>query len=329
MKGWFPVTPLLAAALAVPSVVLALAASPASAQVYPARTIRLVLPFAAGSAVDALARVYGQHMSETWKQQVVVDNRTGANGIIGTEIAARSPADGYTVYLGNLATLAINPNLYAKLPFDVVKDFAPVSLTAAINNCLVVHPSLPVNSVKELIAFAKARPGQLNYASGGVGSAQHIPMEMLKSMTGINIVHVVYKGLTPAFNDVVAGQVPIIIPGVVTALPFHQAGRLRILATTAIKRTPSTPDIPTMAEAGVPGFDYDSWTGFLVPTGTPADVISKLNAEVVRITRLPTTSQRLPGFEWIGSTPQAFADHIKTNIARIGKVVREAGIKAE
>jgi len=329
MKARFPVWIAVAAALAVPSFAHAQAPATAPGQPYPSRTIRFVLPFAAGSAVDALARVYGQHMSETWKQQVVVDNRTGANGIIGTEIAARSPADGYTVYLGNLATLAINPNLYAKLPFDVVKDFAPVSLTAAINNCLVVHPSLPVKSVKELIAFAKARPGQLNYASGGVGSAQHIPMEMLKSMTGIDIVHVVYKGLTPAFNDVVAGQVPIIIPGVVTALPFHQAGRLRILATTAAKRTPSTPDIPTMAEAGVPGFDYDSWTGFLVPAGTPADAISKLNAEVVRITRLPTTSQRLPGFEWIGSTPQAFADHIKANIAKIGKVVREAGIKAE
>jgi tripartite-type tricarboxylate transporter receptor subunit TctC len=329
MKTRIPVKVMLAAALAVPSAVLALAASPASAQAYPTRTIRLVLPFAAGSAVDALARVYGQHMSETWKQQVVVDNRTGANGIIGTEIAARSLADGYTVYLGNLATLAINPNLYAKLPFDVVKDFAPVSLTAAINNCLVVHPSLPVKSVKELIALAKAMPGQLNYASGGVGSAQHIPMEMLKSMTGVDIVHVVYKGLTPAFNDVVAGQVPMIIAGVVTALPFQQAGRLRILATTAAKRTASTPDIPTMVEAGVPGYEYDSWTGFLVPTGTPADIISKLNAEVVRITRLPETNQRLPGFEWIGSSPQEFAAFIKTNIARIGKVVREAGIKAE
>jgi len=318
-----------AAALAVPSVALAQGAPTASAQAYPSRTIRFVLPFAAGSAVDALARVYGQRMTETWKQQVVIDNRTGANGIIGTEIAARSPADGYTVYLGNLATLAINPNLYAKLPFDVVHDFAPVSLTAAINNCLVVHPSLPVKSVKELIAFAKARPGQLNYASGGVGSAQHIPMEMLKSMTGVNIVHVVYKGLTPAFNDVVAGQVPMIISGVVTALPFHQAGRLRILATTAVKRTPSTPDIPTMAEAGVPGYEYDSWTGFLVPSGVPADIIAKLNAEVVRITQLPETHQRLPGFEWIGSSPQAFAEHIKSNIVRIGKVVREAGIKAE
>ncbi|HZM48796.1 MAG TPA: tripartite tricarboxylate transporter substrate binding protein [Burkholderiales bacterium] len=303
--------------------------SPVYAQAYPAKSIRLVLPFAAGSAVDALARIYGQKMTETWKQQVAVDNRTGANGIIGTEIAARAPADGYTLYMGNVATLAINPNLYQKLPFDVVRDFAPITLVAAINSCLIVHPSLPVKNVKELVALAKARPGQLNYASGGVGSAQHIPMEMLKSMTGINIVHVSYKGLTPAFNDVVAGQVPMMIPGVVTALPLHQAGRLRIIATTAAKRTAATPDIPTIAESGVPGFDWDSWTGFLAPAGTPPQVIARVHAEVVRITRLPETSEKLPGFEWIGSTPQEFGSYIKANLARIGKVVREANIKAE
>ena len=311
----------LVAALAAPSGVLA--------QSYPAKSIRYVLPFAAGSAVDALARLYAQRMSENWGQQVVVDNRTGANGIIGTELAARSPADGYTIYLGNVATLAINPNLYPKLPYDVVRDFAPISLTAEINNCLVVHPSLPVKSVKELVAFAKARPGQLNYASGGVGSAQHIPMEMLKAMTGINIVHVAYKGLTPAFNDVVAGQVPMMIPGVVTALPQHKTGRLRILATTGAKRTSATPDIPTIAEAGVPGYEFDSWTGFLAPAGTPPEIISRLHAEVVRITRLPETRERLPGFEFIGSSPQEFGDYIKANIARIGKVVRDAGIRAE
>jgi tripartite-type tricarboxylate transporter receptor subunit TctC len=267
-------------------------------------------------------------MSESWKQQVVIDNRTGANGIIGTEVAARSAPDGYTLYMGNVATLAINPNLYAKLPFDVVRDLAPISLTAAISNCLAVHPSLPAKNVKELVALAKARPGQLNYASGGVGSAQHIPMEMLKSMTGTHIVHIVYKGLTPAFNDVVAGQVPMLVPGVVTALPLHQSGRLRIIATTGARRLVVTPDIPTVGES-LPGFEWDSWTGFLAPTGTPPAVISRVHAESVRITKLPETNERLPGFEWIGSTPEAFSEHIKTNIARIGKVVREAGIKGE
>ncbi|HTP95650.1 MAG TPA: tripartite tricarboxylate transporter substrate binding protein [Burkholderiales bacterium] len=318
-----------AALLAATLTAAVIAPATALAQAYPAKTVRLVLPFAAGSAVDALGRYYAQRMAENWKQQVVVDNRTGANGIIGTEIAARSPADGYTLYLGNVATLAINPHLYAKLPYDVPRDFAPVSLIAVINNCLVVHPSLPVRSVRDLLALAKARPGQLNYASGGVGSAQHIPMEMLKSMTGANIVHVAYKGLTPAFNDVVAGQVPMMVSGLVTALPLHRAGRLRILALTGDKRSSAVPEVPTMAEAGVAGYDFDSWTGMLAPADTPADIVARLNAELVRITRQPETHERLPGFEWVGGSPQEFADHIRKSSDRIGKVVRDAGIKAE
>src|SRR5690349_11210484 len=228
-----------------------LAPTSALAQKYPAKSVRLVLPFAAGSAVDVLARLYAQKMSETWGQQVLVDNRTGANGIIGMEIIARSAPDGYTLGMGNVATLAINPGLYAKLPYDVTRDYVPILYAAAIRNSLEVHPSLPVKSVKELVALAKARPGQLNYASGGVGSAQHVPMEMLKAMTGINIVHVSYKGLTPAFNDVLAGQVPMMVSGVVTALPHHQSGRLRIIATTDATRTSVTPEIPAIAEAVV------------------------------------------------------------------------------
>lgn len=301
----------------------------AHAQTYPVKSIRIVLPFAAGSAVDALARVYGQRMAETFKQQIVIDNRTGANGIIGTELAARAAPDGYTLYFGNLATLAINPHVYMKLPYDVLRDFAPISLVAVINNCLAIHPSIPARSVKELVAFAKTHPGQLNYASGGVGSAQHIPMEMLKMITGINIVHVAYKGLTPAFNDVVAGQMSMIIPGLVTALPLHQAGRLRVLAVTGARRSTSAPEIPTMAEAGVREFEYDSWTDALAPIGTPGDVIARLNAELVRITKLPDTREKLQGFEWVGTAPAEFAEYIKSNNARIGKVVRAAAIKVE
>jgi len=304
---------------------------PAISQNYPAKTVRLVLPFAAGSAVDVLARHYAQKMSEQWKQQVVVDNRTGANGIIGMEFIARAPADGYTIGMGNVATLAINPHLYRKLPYDSLKDFAPVSLTAEINNCLAVHPSVPVKNVKELIAFARARPGQLNYASGGVGSAQHIPVEMLKVMTGINILHVPYKGLTPAFNDVIAGQIPMMVPGLATALPYVKDGRLRILATTGAKRASATPEIPSVAEAGVPGYDFDSWTGVLLPAGTPPDTVSRLHAEILRVTRLPETKERLTalGFALVGSTPQEFSDYIRANISRIGKVVQVAGIKPE
>ena len=318
-----PLAFVLVAALAAPASILA--------QTYPAKTIRLVLPFTAGSAVDVLARLYGQKMTDNWGQQVLVDNRTGASGIIGMEAIAKSAPDGYTLGMGNLATLAINPNLYAKLSYDAQRDFVPISLTATIRNCLIVHPSLPVKSVKEMIAFAKARPGELNYASGGVGSAQHIPMEMLKAMTGIDVVHVTYKGLTPAFNDVVAGQVPMIIAGVVSALPYHQTGRLRILATTGATRTAATPEIPTVAQAGVPGYEYDSWTGFLAPAGTPPALVTRINAEAVRIGKLPDIRERLTnlGFDIVGSSPEAFVTLIKDNNARIGKVIRDAGIKAE
>ena len=323
MNVRLPLAVVIAAVLAVPAGAFA-------QQKYPSKPVRLVLPFAAGSAVDVLARLYAQQMSENWKQQVVVDNRTGATGIIGTEIAARSAADGYTIGMGNIATLAINVSLYPKLPYDALRDFAPVSLAATISNCLVVHPSLPVKSVKDLVALAKTRPGQLNYASGGVGSAQHIPMELLKAMTGINIVHIAYKGLTPAFNDVLAGQVPMMVSGVVTALPHHKTGRLRIIGTTGVKRTSATPEIPTIAET-LPGYEADSWTGFLAPTGTPADIIARIHAEVVRISQLPETRERLTGlgFEVVGSSPEAFASLIKNDTARLGKVIRDAGIRAE
>jgi len=311
----------------------ALLAMPAAtlAQKYPAKPVRVVLPFTAASAVDVLGRLYAQKMSETWGQQVLVDNRTGAAGIIGMEAIARATPDGYTLGMGNAATLALNPHLYQKLPYDVVRDYVPISLAAIIRNCLVVHPSLPARSVKELIALAKARPGQLNYASGGVGSAQHVPMEMLKAMAGINIVHVPYKGLTPAFNDVLAGEVPMIMPGLVSVLPFHQSGRLRIIATTGATRTSVTPEIPTVAQAGVPGYEFDSWTGFLAPAGTPPAIVTQINAEVVRIGNLPETRERLTalGFDIVGGSSEAFTAVIRDNNTRLGKVIREAGIKGE
>jgi tripartite-type tricarboxylate transporter receptor subunit TctC len=300
-------------------------------QKYPVKPLRLILPFAAGSAVDVLARLYAQRMSENWGQQVIVDNRTGANGIIGMEAIARAAPDGYTIGMGNIATLTINPALYPKLPYDSLRDFVPVSLTATIGNCLMVHPSFPVKTVPELVALAKRRTGELNYASGGVGSAQHIPMELLQAMTGIKLTHLAYKGITPAFNDVMAGQVPMAFTGLAQSLPYHRNGRLRILGTTGTKRTSATTDIPTIAEQGLAGYEADSWTGVLLPRGTPAEIVAQLQAEVVRVTQLPDTRERLTaaGFEMVGSSAEAFAALIKNDLTRLGKVIRDANIRAE
>jgi len=302
-----------------------------SKQGYPSRPIRLITPVTAGSAVDTVARIVGQKLTDSWGQQVVVDNRVGANGIIGTEAAARSAPDGYTLYLGNDAVLAINPSMYRKLPYDPVKDLAPIMQAANIPLVLIVHPSLPVKSVKELIALAKAHPGELNYASGGNGSPQHIPMEMLKAATHINIVHVPYKGLGPAFNDVLGGQVPMMFAGMSNVVPHARSGRLRILAVGGVARSTALPDVPTVAEAGVPGFAYAAWTGFLVPAGVPRDIIGRLHGELAKILNLPDVRERLAnlGFELVGSTPEEFAALLKSDIARMEKVVRGAGIRAD
>lgn len=312
-------------------VLLSMLTAAAHAQTYPAKPVRVICPFTAGSAIDTLARVLGQKLGDAWGQQVVIDNRIGANGIIGTEAAAKAPADGYTVYLGNISTLAVNPHLYLKLPYDSIKDFAPVTLAATIPVVLVVHPSLPVKSVKELIALAKAHPGQLNYASGGTGSAQHLPMEMLRVDAGINLVHVPYKGLGPAYSDVLGGQVPMMFAGVSNVVPYMKTGRLRVLAIGSPKRSASLPEIPTVAESGLPGFDFDSWTGYLVPAGTPANLVAKLHTDITRTLNVPEVRDKLVslGFDLVGSTPEAFATLIRNDIARFGKLIKAAGIRAE
>ncbi|HYK16102.1 MAG TPA: tripartite tricarboxylate transporter substrate binding protein, partial [Burkholderiales bacterium] len=293
--------------------VLLMAAALTHAQSFPVKPVRVITPFTAGSAIDTLARVVGQKLGDTWGQQVVIDNRIGANGIIGTEAAAKAPPDGYTVYLGNISTLAVNPHLYLKLPYEALRDFAPVTLAATIPVVLVVHPSLPVKSVRELIALAKAHPGQLNYASGGTGSAQHLPMEMLRVETGINIVHVPYKGLGPAFSDVLGGQVPMMFTGVSNVVPYMKTGRLRVLAIGSPKRSATLPDVPTVAEAGVSGFDFDSWTGYLVPVGTSRELIVKLHADITRTLAAPEVRDKLVtlGFDLVGGTPEAFATLIR------------------
>ena len=303
----------------------------APAQTYPEKPVRLIVPFSAGSAVDTLARIPAQKLSELWGHQVVVDNRVGANGIIGTEAAAKAPADGYTLVLANDAGLATSPALYPKLPYDPLRDFAAIALAASIPVVLVVNASFPASSVKELVSQAKANPGKIHYASGGNGSAQHLPMEMFKLAAGIDLVHVPYKGLGPAFNDVVSGQIPVMFAGMSNVFPHVKSGRIRALAIGSAKRSGAMPELPTMQEAGIAGFDYAAWAGFLAPAGTPASIIDKVNNDLRKVLGLPEVRDKLValGFDIAPGTPQEFGAKIEREVAKVGKVVKEAGIRAD
>ena len=303
----------------------------AGAQTYPDKPVRLIVPFSAGSAVDTLARIPGQKLSELWGHPIVVDNRIGANTIIGTEAAAKAPADGYTLLLTNDAALATNPALYPNLPYAPLRDFVPITLAASIPVVLVAHVSQPYTTVRELIDYARANPGKLHYASGGNGSAQHVPMEMLKVATGIDLVHVPYKGLGPAFNDVVSGQVPLMFAGLSNTPPHIKAGRIRALAIGAAKRSSAMPDLPTMQEAGVPGFDYSAWAGILAPAGTPAAIVQKVNADWARAIAMPEVREKLValGFDLQPTTPAEFGEMIKREMAKVAKVVKDANIRVD
>jgi len=266
-----------------------------------------------------------------WGQQVLVDNRAGASGIIGTDLVAKSPADGYTMLLGTLGNLSANPALYASLPFDMQRDFAPVSLVVMVNFVMVVHPAVPAKTVKEFIEWARARPGQINYASSGAGGAPHLGSELFKSLASVNLVHVPYKGSAPAFTDLLGGQVSMSIDNLPLALPYVKAGRLRALAVTGPKRVPVLPDVPTMSEAGVTGYELTNWFGLVVPAGTPRDVVLRINADVVKALKMPDVQERLRGMatEPVGSTPEHLGTFMKAETAKWGKVIKEAGITAE
>ena len=302
----------------------------ANAQQYPNKPIRLVVGFAAGGPSDVAARTIAQKLAEKWGQQVIVDIRPGAGGNIATEIVAKSPADGYTLLEPAFAH-AVNPFLYSKLPFDAVKDFSSILLFASIANVLVVHPSIPVNSVKELIAFAKTRPNQLTLGSSGNGTASHLAGELLSLMGGIKLTHVPYKGLAPAHTEIMGGQLSMLFDGIVTGMPAVRAGRLRALAVTTVKRWQGTPDIPTMAEAGLAGFEVNSWYGLLAPAGTPREIIQRLNSEVGRALREPDARERLYsiGAEPMNGTPEEFTAYINAEMAKWSKVVKNAGLRAE
>ncbi len=307
------------------------AVAPAAAQQYPNRPIRLVVPFAPGGSADTLARTLGQKLTDALQQQVVVDNRSGANGNIGMEIVARAAPDGYTIVLGYIANLGIGPGLYARLPFDPIKDYAPVTQLASSPNILAAHPSLPVKSFRELIAYARANPGKLNYASASIASIGHLTGELLNRSAGIGMMHVPYKGSGQAVIDLLGGQVQMMFSGMSSVMPHIKAGKLRALAVTGAQRSPAVPDVPTIAESGFPGFEATAWYGVLAPARTPNSVISRLHDEIVRALMLPEVRERLNsvGFELVGSAPDQFAAFIKSEITKWTQVVRAAKISAE
>lgn len=298
---------------------------------YPVRPIRLIVPFSAGGSIDILARMMGQGLTRALGQSVVVDNRAGAGGIIGVEAVARANPDGHTLLMGHIGTQAIHPALYPKLPYDPVKDFAPISLLSMAPNLLLVHPTLPVKSLQELIALSKAQPRRLNYGSGGVGGSTHMSAELFMMMAGVEWVHVPYKGGAPALAATLGGEVSILFNNVVTAAPHVKAGRLRALAVTSRQRSRVVPELPSIAEAGVPGYDYVSWYGLLGPAAMPRTIIEKLNSEVRHVMNAEAVVVQLAadGAEVATGTPAEFAAYIKRESARWADVIRKAGIRAD
>lgn len=303
----------------------------AQEQNYPNRPIRLIAPYPPGGGVDIASRVVGQKLTERWGQQVIVDNRSGANGNIGTEIVARAAPDGYTLLMGAAGPITMNMWLYQKLPFDPVKDFALVARVAPTYYLLVVHPSIAAKSVKDLVALAKANPGKLTFASPGIGGPPHLAGELLKNLTGVDMVHVPYKGAGPALADVVSGQVSFMFVDMIAALPHAKTGRLRALAISTARRNARVPEVPTVAESGAPGFEVLGWSGLLAPAGTPRTIVGKLNAEVVKLLQLPDVQERLAadGAEFGTNTPEEFSVFVRSEIAKWEKVIKASGARAD
>jgi tripartite-type tricarboxylate transporter receptor subunit TctC len=311
---------------ALTAAVLSALASVAVAQEYPSKPIRFIV----GPGPDVLARIVGQKLTDAWGQQVLVDQRPGAGGIIAADTVAKSPADGYTMLLST-GTYTTIPSLYRKVPYDFVRDLQPVTLLATLPFLLVAHPSVPANNVQQLIQLARARPGQLNYASSGNGTTAHLAGEMLKNMAKINIVHVPYKGTVPGVTDLVAGQVHIMFAIIQSSLPYVQAGRLKALGVSSTKRSASAPQVPTIAESGLPGYEFISWNGVHVPAATPRPIAGKLNVELLRIIAIPDVKEKMfgLGMDIAGGTPEEFGALVKSDIAKWAKVIREAGIQPE
>ena len=298
---------------------------------YPSRPVRWIVPFSPGGPSDIIGRFFAQRLSDALGKPVVVDNRGGATGIIAFEIAAKSVPDGHTVLQAGASGLTTNPHLHAKLPYDVQRDFRLVTQLVATPNMLVVHPSLPARSVKEVIALAKARPGQIAYASGGTGTSNHLSWEMLRYYTGIELTHVPFKGTGPALTSVLGGQTQMMFSNMLPAMPHVRSGKLIGLAVTSAKRSPAAPDLPTVAETGITGYETTSWHGVAVPAGTPNAIVKRLYAELRKITQQPDVKDRfaLDGTQVVGGTPEEYAANVKSELAKWGKIIKAAGIKAE
>lgn len=309
---------------------LAVMVGSASAQTYPRKPIRWIVPFPPGGSTDLLARVVGQKLTEAWGQQVIVENKGGAGGTLGAAEAARAPADGYTLLMGAIHH-TIASSVYPKLPYDIQKDFAPITVVAIVPNVQVVNPSVPANSTKELIAYAKANPGKLTYGSAGMGTAHHLIGEQFNLQAGVNILHVPYKGSSPAVADLIGGQVLIMYDTVASCLPHIKSGKLRPLAVATAKRSSALPDVPTIAEAALPGFEVTTWFGALAPVKTPKEIVVKLNGEIVKILAMPDVRKRLldAGAEPVGNSPEQMAAQIKKETGEFAKIVKQAKITVE
>jgi tripartite-type tricarboxylate transporter receptor subunit TctC len=313
---------------------LAMSCAPAgsvAAQAYPSKPIRMIVPSAPGSGPDIMARSIGQKLAEAWGQSVIVDARPGAGGIIGSELAAKAPPDGYTLIMGNAGSHSVNPSLYPKLPYDPLRDFAPVTLVSVAPNVLIVHPSLPVKSVKDLIALTRSRPGEISFGSGGNGSSAHLSGEMFRTLAGVKIVHVPFKGAPAAVLGVITGEISMAILNLPPALPHIRSGRLKALGVSTAKRSAAAPELPTIAEAGLPGYEATAWFGVLAPASTPRDIVMKLNGEIVRSLRTNEMRKRIlaDGGEVVGGTPEAFTEVMKRDIAKWAKVVAASGARAD
>jgi len=303
----------------------------AQAQGFPNKPIRFVVPYPAGGPLDTIARLLGAKVGESVKQPVVVDNKPGAGGNIGADVVAKSPADGYTILMGAVATHAINPTLYKSIPYDPIRDFAPVTQVASTPNVLVVNPSVPAANVREFIAYAKANPGKLSFGSGSIGSAGHLAGELFKASAGVDMVHVPYKGAAPAMQDLIGGQIQLMFDNLASSLAQVKAGRIRALAVTTAKRSSFAPELPTIAESGLPGFDISTWFGIFAPAGTPKEALDRLHAEFTRALASPDVREKMLalGAEPVGNKPEEFAAYIKSEAEKYAKVIKASGAKVD